>query len=67
MKQYRNEYEYLIGKINDEILSVTSYIAANSASGIEEYRRLCGVIQGLHLAEEIVKDLAKRQEDDADE
>lgn len=67
MKHYANDYEYLIDKLNNEVLSVTSYLAANSASGIEEYRRLCGVIQGLHLAEDIIKDLAKRQEQDADE
>ena len=67
MKHYRNEYEYLIGKITDEVLSVTAYLAGNSAKDIEEYRRLCGVVQGLHLAEDIIKDLAKRQEQDADE
>lgn len=67
MKYYANEYEYLIGRINDEISSVTSYIAANSPKDIEEYRRLCGVIQGLNLAKDIVKDLAKRLEQDADE
>lgn len=67
MKYYANEYEYVIGKINDEISSVTSYLASNHASGIEEYRRLCGVVQGLNLAKDIVKDLAKRLEQDADE
>ena len=67
MKQYQNEYEYLLGKINDEVLTISSHIAANSAKDIEEYRRLCGVIQGLHLAEDIIKDLAKRQEQEADE
>jgi len=67
MKRYTTEYEYLTGKIDDEILSVTSYLAGNHASGIEEYRRLCGVVQGLNLAKDIVKDLAKRLEQDADE
>lgn len=56
-----------MGKIGDELLSVTAYLAGNSAKDIEEYRRLCGVVQGLHLAEDIIKDLAKRQEQNADE
>jgi len=30
----------------------------------EEYHRLCGVIQGIDFAKDIIKDLAKRMEDD---
>lgn len=67
MKQYKTEYEYLNGTLSDEITSVTAHIANNGAKDIEEYRRLCGVIQGLTLAKDIVKDLAKRLERDADE
>jgi hypothetical protein len=67
MKKYADENEYLTGKIGDEILSITAYLARNSAKDIEEYRRLCGVVQGLSLANDIIKDLAKRLEQDADE
>ena len=67
MKHYANEYEYITGTLDDEITSVTAHIANNSAKDIEEYRRLCGVIQGLNLAKSIVKDLQKRLERDADE
>lgn len=67
MKQYANEYEYITGTLDDEITNVTAHIANNSAKDIEEYRRLCGVIQGLNLAKNIVKDLQKRLERDADE
>ena len=67
MKKYSSEYEYLMGKLDEETASVTKYLAGNHASGVEEYRRLCGVIQGLSLAKDIVKDLAKRLEQDADE
>ena len=65
--QYSNQYEYLLGHFDEEIVLITRYLASNSATGIEDYRRLCGVIQGLNLAKNIVNDLAKRQEDDADE
>ena len=67
MKQYVNDYEYLIKKLDEEVESVKAYLANNHASGIEEYRRLCGVIQGLTLAKEVMKDLQKRREQDADE
>lgn len=67
MRRYTNEYEYLIGRFDEEVESVKSHLANNSARDIEEYRRLCGVVQGLTLAKDIVKDLAKRLEQDADE
>ena len=67
MKQYSNDYEYLTARLNEEIESVKEHLAGNNASSIEEYRRLCGVVQGLNLAESIIKDLAERREQDADE
>lgn len=65
--QYRTEYEYLTSKLDEEVESVKSHLANNSARDIEEYRRLCGVVQGLTLAKDIINDLAKRLEQDADE
>lgn len=65
--QYANEHDYLIGTLTGEIESVKDHLAFNCAKDIEEYRRLCGVIQGLTLAKDIIKDLAKRLEQDADE
>jgi len=67
MKTYANEHEYLTSTLGDEIESVKEHLAMNGAKDIEECRRLCGVIQGLSLAKDIVKDLAKRLEQDADE
>jgi hypothetical protein len=67
MSQYANEYDYLISTLTDEVDSVKEHLAANGAKDIEEYRRLCGVVQGLSLAKDIIKDLAKRLEQDADE
>ena len=65
--KYANEYEYLIARLKEEAESVRQHLGNNHASNIEEYRRLCGVIQGLNLAENIIVDLAERQEKDADE
>ena len=67
MRRYTNEYEYLIGRFDEEVESVKSHLANNSARDIEEYRRLCGVVQGLTLAKDVIKDLQKRREQDADE
>lgn len=67
MKQYANDYDFLTAKLDEEVESVKDYLVGNKAVDIEEYRRLCGVVQGLTLAKEIMKDLQKRREQDADE
>lgn len=67
MKRYQTLYEQAIGLVDNEVDTITYHLASNSAKDIEEYRRLCGVVQGLTLAKDILKDLQKRQENDADE
>jgi hypothetical protein len=67
MMRTKTLYEQAIGLVDDEIRTITYHLASNSAKDIEEYRRLCGVVQGLTLATDILKDLQKRQENDADE
>ena len=39
-----------------------AYVAAGRANHIEEYRRVCGVIQGLNYAENIINDLVQKME-----
>lgn len=39
-----------------------AYVAAGRCDTIEEYRRVCGVVQGLNYAENIVEDLVRRME-----
>jgi uncharacterized protein YqeY len=39
-----------------------AYVAAGRADHIEEYRRVCGVIQGLNYAENIIEDLVQKME-----
>lgn len=39
-----------------------AYVAAGRIDHIEEYRRICGVIQGLNYAENIIEDLVQKME-----
>jgi len=60
---YNNALEYLETKLKDErTLIVESIIQGNMNEG--EYRRLCGALQGLDLARNYIKDLAKRMEEE---
>jgi hypothetical protein len=60
---YSNALEYLDSKLQDErTLIVESIIQGNMNEG--EYRRLCGALQGLDLARNYIKDLAKRMEEE---
>jgi hypothetical protein len=60
---YSNALEYLETKLKEErTLIVESIIQGNMNEG--EYRRLCGALQGLDLARNYIKDLAKRMEEE---
>ena len=39
-----------------------AYVAAGRCDTIEEYRRVCGVVQGLNFAENIIEDLVQKME-----
>ncbi len=39
-----------------------AYVAAGRCDNIEEYRKVCGAIQGLNFAENIIEDLVQRTE-----
>ncbi len=61
--RYGNALEYLDSKLQEErTLIVESIIQGNMNEG--EYKRLCGALQGLDLARNYIKDLAKRMEQD---
>jgi len=58
---YSNALEYLETRIKEErILIVENLIQGKLDEG--EYKRLCGALQGLDLASNYIKDLAKRME-----
>jgi len=60
---YSNALEYLDAKLQEErTLIVETLIQGKLDEG--EYKRLCGALQGLDLAKNHIKDLAKRLERD---
>jgi hypothetical protein len=60
---YGNALEYLDSKLGEErTLIVSTLIQGKLDEG--EYKRLCGALQGLDLAKNHIKDLAKRLERD---
>jgi hypothetical protein len=60
---YSNALEYLGTKLQEErILIVEAVVQGKLDEG--EYKRLCGALQGLELAKNHIKDLAKRLERD---
>lgn len=60
---YSNALEYLESKLQDErALIVETLIQGKLDEG--EYKRLCGALQGLDLARNHIKDLAKRIEEE---
>ena len=61
----REPADYLGSKLNEQrTLIIETMIQGKLDEG--EYRRLCGVLQGLDFAKNLINDLAKRLED-ADE
>ena len=38
------------------------FLAADRATSYEEYKKVCGVIRGLNLADSIINDLVQRME-----
>jgi hypothetical protein len=41
-----------------------AYLAASRADTFEEYKKVCGVIRGLNLADHVINDLVQRMNDD---
>ena len=60
---YSNALEYLDSKLQEErTLIIETLIQGKLDEG--EYKRLCGALQGLDLAKNHIKDLAKRMEEE---
>lgn len=60
---YQNALTYLAEKIQEDIAFKKDGLV-NGVIDFAEYKRLCGVIQGLNAARELILDLAKRMEND---
>lgn len=61
------EFQYLLNKIAERREQMTDTLASGTASDYPEYKRICGVIQGLDFAAENINDLATRMEQQQDE
>ncbi len=53
-------------KLRDDMNRLADDVATGSAQSYDEYKRLCGVIQGLAIAERHLLDLAERMEKEDD-
>lgn len=60
---YSNALEYLEAKLKEERIPIVDSIVQGKLNE-GEYKRLCGAIQGLDLATNLIKDLAKRLEEE---
>ena len=55
--------EVLRQKIREDLNNYADDIAGGACRSFEEYQKLCGVIQGLAMAESYLLDLAKKVEE----
>ena len=60
-------FELLQLKLADERKTLVDNLAYGRCADHAEYKFLCGQLRGLNLADEIIRDLAKRSKEDADE
>jgi hypothetical protein len=58
---------YLVNKLNDQRRDLIDFISQGSVKDFSEYQKICGVIQGLDTAKQIITDLADRMENTEDE
>jgi len=61
LKDYQT-LPYIIKEINKLKQEREAYVAAGRCESLEEYRRVCGVVQGLNYAENIIQDLVQKME-----
>ena len=60
-----DEYK-LLGHVRNELAKMRdeniAFLAASRADTFDEYKKICGVIRGLNLADNIINDLVQRLE-----
>lgn len=64
---YFSDADFLVGQLREQQSATKDYLSGGNAKDYAEYRQLCGLIRGLESAEQMIIDLAKRREQDADE
>jgi hypothetical protein len=51
-------------KIREEMNNLADFLAGGGCSTIEDYRHICGKIEGLAIAEREILDIEQRLQDD---
>ena len=64
---YSHPLDYINSKLDERRIEIEQHLGRGTAKSFEEYQKLCGIVQGLDTAKQIVADLAQRMEQDADE
>lgn len=57
-------FSYLTTKLDQRRSEIIEHIALGNLKEMTEYHKLCGFIQGLEFAKELVTDLSKRMDND---
>ena len=57
------EYDYLVNEFEKEIEARAQSVAAGNCKSIEEYRNTTGIIRGLALAVDLIKDRVQKLKD----
>lgn len=60
-------FSYLLKKLDERRMELLRHMAQGTLPDYAEYKRICGIIQGLDHAVEETKDLATRMEQQDDE
>jgi hypothetical protein len=60
-------FDVLIKKLNEHKSSAVEFLADGGCKDFAHYKNLCGVIQGLNLAQREVIDLARNYLEDEDD
>jgi len=58
------EYEYLCIELQKQIEGKSAFIAVGNCTSFEEYKQVAGVIRGLALAIDLIKDREQKLKDD---
>jgi hypothetical protein len=51
-------------KIQETLSEQVEFLAASRAETYDEYKKICGVIRGLNLADQIINDLVQKLENE---
>lgn len=59
-----SSFEYLNSKLDERRIEIEQHLGRGAAKTYDEYQKLCGFIQGLEFAKQLISDLAERMEKD---